>query len=313
MSGTNPKGLISKQLFHQVLNKLSREFPKWQLHFYNWTEPLIHPRIVEFCQSAAEAGFHLHLSSNLNHLRDPEGIIAAGAKTLRISLSGFTQPMYSQGHRGGDVEQVKANMVRLSEAKKSTGARTRVHVYFHKYRHNLHEAPLMEQFARDLGFDFVSDWAYLMPVEKLIDLVEGTLPESERAFAEDCIVPAVEDAVAAMQPYRSRPCELIDQLVLDFQGRVSLCCAVYDASRNFIGQYLDLDWSEIQQRKYGHRSCDKCMHYAAHVLYPHLSKPDLRPIMERLSQEQIENPPVKSPRGPIRLPVLGTNSLARSA
>src|SRR5204863_5847034 len=109
-----------------------------------------------------------HLSSNLNHLKNPEALLSAGAKTFRISLSGFTQPVYERGHRGGDIEKVKKNMIRLGEAHKATGSRTRIHVYFHKYRHNVHELPLMETFARDLGFKFISDWAYLMPLEKLI-------------------------------------------------------------------------------------------------------------------------------------------------
>lgn len=317
MAGTNPKGMISEELFHRILEKLSREFPNWQLHFYNWTEPLIHPRIADFVRAAADAGFHVHLSSNLNHLRDSETLVAAGAKTFRISLSGFTQLVYERGHRGGNIEKVKKNLIRLSEARKSTGSLTRVHVYFHKYRHNVHELPLMESFARELGFDFIADWAYLMPLEKLIAHVEDDLPDHERNFADDSIVPAIDDAVALMQRSggRDRPCDLIDQLVLDHQGRVTLCCAVFDGKRNFIAEYLDTDWTQLQQMKYGHRSCDKCMHYAAHTLYTHFSKPDLRPMMEQLSREQFANPPRKlgTRRGPIRLPLLDSGPLAESA
>lgn len=315
MPGVNPKGLISDELFHQVLGKLKREFPNWQLHFYNWTEPLIHPCIVKFTRAAAEAGFHLHLSSNLNYLKDPENLVSAGAKTIRVSLSGFTQAVYERGHRGGNIEKVKDNMIRLSKAKLATAATTRIHVYFHKYRHNVDELPQMESFARDLGFDFLADWAYLMPLEKLIDCVEGNLPTNERQFADDFIIPEPDDAIAVMQQVGGceQPCELIDQLVLDCRGRVSLCCAVFDAQRHFIANYLDVDWPQLQRMKYGHRTCDKCMHYAAHTLYTHFSKPELRGMMVRLSQAQYENPPMKLRRGPIRLPLLHSTPLAESA
>lgn len=312
MAGTNPKGLIANEVFHAVLAKLSREFPKGQLHFYNWTEPLIHPRINDYCKAAADAGFHLHLSSNLNHLKDPEGLMAAGAKTIRISLSGFTQAVYETGHRGGKIEKVKQNMRRLSAAKAAVNSRTRVHVYYHKYRHNLHEVELMESLARQLGFDFVADWAFLMPVEKLIQYAEDELDDEQRAFADNTLVPNVDNAVALMQPYRAKPCELIDQLVLDFRGNVSLCCAVYDGKRNFIGNYLDLDWSRLQSIKYKHQSCVKCMHYGAHVLYTHFANPDLRAAVERLAVHDLNRPAASRRPTSIRLPVL-SQGLAESA
>lgn len=313
MQGTNAKGLIDDALFDAILAKLAREFPRWQLHFYNWTEPLIHPSINRFCKSAAEAGFHLHLSSNLNHLKDPEGLMAAGMKTFRISLSGFTQPVYGIGHRGGAIEKVKANMRRLSDAKRATGSRTRIHVYFHKYRHNLHELEAMRAYATELGFEFCADWAFLMPVEKLVQYMDGTLSDSEREFADRSLVPRVGDAIEAMLPERESSCELIDQLVLDFQGNVSLCCAVYDAKRNFIGRYLDQSWPELQAAKYVHSTCATCTRNAAHVLYTHFSKPELVSRMRELVERQLAEPPQVGQRGPIPLPVLDPAALAASA
>lgn len=313
MAGANPKGLISEELFSRILEKLAREFLNWQLHFYNWTEPLIHPRIVKFCKAAAEAGFHLHVSSNLNHLKDPEGLMAAGLKTFRISLSGFTQAVYGCTHRGGDIEKVKRNMKRLSEARIKTGSRTRVHVYYHKYRHNLHELPLMQSYAHDLGFEFYDDWAYLMPVEKLIEYLEGDLPAAHRQFVDDYIVPSVNDAIAFMQPRRNEPCELIDQLVIDFQGNLALCCATYESKKNTVGNYLDVDWRELQGRRYSHAACEKCMHYGAHVFYPHFSRPDLKEQVAVMAQACLKRSVEKTARRSVSLPVLHPLSLAESA
>jgi pyruvate-formate lyase-activating enzyme len=313
MQGTNEKGLIDESLFDAILAKLTREFPRWQLHFYNWTEPLIHPAINRFCRSAADAGFHTHISSNLNHLKDPEGIMAAGLKTFRISLSGFTQEVYGIGHRGGKIERVKENMRRLAEARRAVGSRTRVHVYFHKYRHNLDEIEPMRALATELGFDFCADWAFLMPLEKLVQYMDGSLADDERGFADRSIVPQVGDAVELMRPERDAHCELIDQLVLDFRGQVTLCCAVYDAKRHHIGSYLDRSWAELQRVKYAHSTCATCTSHGAHVLYTHFSRPELVERMRTLIERQLETPPPVGRRGPIPLPVLGPREIAALA
>jgi hypothetical protein len=304
MQGTNPKGMIDGALFDRILDKLAAEFPRWQLHFYNWTEPLIHPEIVRFARDAADRGFHCHISSNLNHLKDPEGLMQAGIKTFRISLSGFTQSVYERGHRGGRIEKVKENMRRLADAKRTVGSRTRIHVYFHKYRHNLHEIASMAAFAQDLGIEFTADWAFLMPVEKLVQYMDGTLAPSERSFADASLVPRVDSAVRAMLPDRDRHCDLLDQLVLDFRGHVSLCCAVYDAKVNFIGSYLELPWAELQRRKYRHETCATCTKHAAHVLYTHFSKPELVERMAALVESELHEPPVFTAGRTIALPVL---------
>ncbi len=309
----NPKGMIEESLFDSILDKLSGEFPRWQLHFYNWTEPLIHPHIVRFCASAVGKGFHLHLSSNLNVLKDAEALMNTGMKTFRISLSGFTQQVYGRTHQNGDIERVKLNMVRLSEAKRQSGSRTRIHVYYHKYRHNLHELPLMERFAHDLGFEFVHDWAYLMPLEKLVDYVEGRLPDRERELADIGMVPPLSDALEYFKPLRQHPCDLIDQLTLDFKGNAALCCAVYDAKANFIGNYLEMDWPALQRAKYGHSICQTCMNYGAHVYYPHLGHPEWKADIERMAQQSLKEIQPGESRRTLSLPILAGPPYAQSA
>ncbi len=288
MRGANPNGMITDLLFDQILEKLKSNFPNWQLHFYNWTEPLLHPRIVDYCKAATRAGFHLHLSSNLNYLPDPEGLMASGIKTFRVSLSGFTQQTYERGHRGGVIERVKENMQRLSRAKAANpSCRTKIHVYFHKYRHNLAEIELMEDFAKSLGFEFMSDWAFLMPLEKMLQFINHTLPSHEREFAEESIVPSIHDALSLMAAHKNSPCELIDQLVIDFQGNVNLCCAVYTGKQHGVGNVLDLTWNQLQEIKYRHQSCLTCTSHGIHALYTHLSKPEQRKAMYSLAETQV--------------------------
>jgi MoaA/NifB/PqqE/SkfB family radical SAM enzyme len=314
------KGFISDELFHAILSKLQRDFACRQLHFYNWTEPLLHPRIAGLCRAAADAGFHVHVSSNLNHLKDAQGILASGIKTFRISLSGFTQDTYRIGHRGGNIEKVKANMRTLADASRITQSRTRIHVYFHKYRHNLHEMAAIEAFARDLGFDFQADWAYLMPLEKVLEYVEATIGEDERAFVENHIVPTVDESLrlareAGACEKGGQRCELIGQLVLDHRGRAMLCCATFDTSANAIGDYLQLDWPELQRRRYAHAMCGRCMSHGAHTLFTSFAHPALREKIANAADAAISSGEPEQSIS-IRLPILdGQHSaiMAKSA
>jgi MoaA/NifB/PqqE/SkfB family radical SAM enzyme len=316
MRGSNPRGFITDELFKAILAKLKREFACRPLHFYNWTEPLLHPKIIEYCRSAAAAGFHVHLSSNLNHLPDPSGLVTCGVKTIRISLSGYSQATYRIGHRGGDIERVKANMRRLAEARQATGSRTRIHVYFHKYRHNLNEMRAMEALAEELGFGFVADWAFLMPLEKILAYAGGTLPEDERIFADRHFLPQLDRALRLVQEQggRDRPCALIEQLVLDHLGRATLCCATYDSGSNVIDDYLSLDWAQLQQARYRHATCTQCTAIGAHTFCTSVSDPALREEMAKLASTAAAEIATEA-GGPISLPILAqrVGELAQTA
>ena len=64
----------------------------------------------------------------------------------------------------------------------------------------------------------------------------------------------------------SRPCSLReDAISLDFQGNATLCCAVFNAGKYTVANYLDMSLSEIQKLRRSHPLCEICMHQGAHV------------------------------------------------
>ena len=91
---------------------------------FNWAEPLIHPKIGELVRIVQSHGVPCDLSSNLNDIRNLAQALAANPRSLRISVSGFTQEVYGRTHRGGDIEVVKNNMRVLAELKASLGSTT---------------------------------------------------------------------------------------------------------------------------------------------------------------------------------------------
>lgn len=262
----NRGGKMSLEMFRRIVAKIAREQPGATISIFNWTEPLIHPQAAEFVETVRRAGLKCRVSSNLNLLRDADRFAAAGPDYMTISLSGFTQEIYSIGHEDGDIEVVKENMRKLSAAFRKAKAATEVTVYFHKYLHNLHEVERMKQFAESLGFAFGSGWAYYMPVERVQAYVEGRLAPAEVQFVESRFALNIRRAVEATRPYRHEPCLFpTTQLTLDCRGNVQLCCAVYDAGRFTIGSYLDTPWEEIEGKLMNHSYCGECSRHGLHI------------------------------------------------
>lgn len=160
----NIRGAMAPKLLDNILKKASEESEIKFIELFNWTEPLIHPKIsqlVEIAQSYAPC----HLSSNLNLKKvNFDELLSKNPHYFRISISGFNQSTYSKTHRDGDIEVVKKNMMLLAESKKRVSSNTIIEVLYHRYLGNLDDEILTRDFAEKLGFSFMSVWAYMMPV-----------------------------------------------------------------------------------------------------------------------------------------------------
>jgi hypothetical protein len=200
-----------------------------------------------------------HLSSNLNILRNPEALLAENPDGLRVSVSGFTQPIYELGHRAGNIEKVKENMVLLAEAKAATRSSTFVQVLYHKYKHNVAEMPLMEEFARSLGFQFTSILAQIFPVEKIMAISKGTVSQQDHQTLQMLALP-LDRALEVTSRNRKSSCQLLDNMVtLDIEGNVMLCCGVSMEKTNRVGNFLEMSLSEIQKRRGQMTLCSSCL------------------------------------------------------
>lgn len=300
-SEKNRGGKMSLDMFRNIMEKIAREQPGATVSIFNWTEPMIHPQIAEFVETVRSNGLKSRVSTNLNLLRDADRFARANPHYMTVSLSGFTQDVYVIGHEGGDIEIVKENMKKLSEAFKKAKATTEVTVYFHKYLHNLHEVDLMKQYAESLGFSFGAGWAYYMPVERVQAYVENRLPPSEVEFVENRFALNIRNAVEATKPFRDEPCLFpTTQLTIDCRGNVQLCCAVYDAKRFTIGSYLNTPWPEIEKKLLNHSYCQECASHGLHIYTSWHGHKKVHPIYDALAEEQVrryqaqpKNPSVK--------------------
>lgn len=289
----NPNGIMSLNTFKKILDKVALEHPGTIVAIYNWTDQFLHPQIIEFVKAIHAAGFKSKLSSNLNLLPDNlEEFAESNPGGITISLSGFTQKVYGIAHRGGNIEIVKENMRKLSLALRKAKASTIVFVYYHKYRYNLDEIELMEEFAKSLGFGFGADWAYFMPIEKVKDYIKGSLQKSDVDFIENKLALNIKKAVEAAKKI-NEPCLFPStSLTIDWRGQVQLCCGVYDSNRFSVGSYLETPWEIIEKRLKNHSFCKGCVKNGLHNYISWHGNQKLRPIYEKIIQEELKDKPI---------------------
>jgi MoaA/NifB/PqqE/SkfB family radical SAM enzyme len=267
----NPKGMLEPELLRAILEKAQRECEVEFVCLFNWSEPLLHPRLPELVRVVRSMGIHCELSSNLNKLKNIEAVLAADPNKLRISNSGFTQDVYSVTHRGGDIEQVKRNMIELMETKKRVGANTHIHLLYHRYKTNLGDEESMKNFCAELGIEFVPVWAFYIPVEKILSMQDAdgeiAITSEDRDVMDRLLLP-IPEALAAAQVHREKECHLqTRQMTLDCHGQVQLCCATYDSTKFTLGSFLDHSLEELQAMKYQNQTCTRCMNHGVHVYY----------------------------------------------
>ncbi len=257
------------ELLEEILNKASNECEIEYVGLVNWTEPLIHPRLPDLI-AIAQSHAPSTVSSNLNLEKiDFEAILRSEPALFRISLSGFNQSVYSRTHQGGDIEVVKQNMRRLADAATRVETSTEIEVFYHRYLGNLDDELLAKHYCDELGFSFRPTWAYLMPIEKVLQYIDdpSQLSQQDRDVVKLLALPPEEAVIRASLAVQDSDCSLMeDQITLTSQGVVQLCCGIFDEEKYSICKFLERPLWEIQEMKRGKDICEQCMSHGIHSL-----------------------------------------------
>ncbi|VVO01290.1 hypothetical protein PS718_02687 [Pseudomonas fluorescens] len=272
----NFKKSMQIDMFRQIVEKAKGEGVR-EIYLYNWTEPLVHPKIGEFIEIINAAGMKSGISTNLNLAKNMEKALMAEPGYFRVSLSGFYQETYAKGHAGGDIEVVKQNMIKLYEIKQQFNLQTEVDVYYHRYLDNMEEEGLMREFSERLGFKFSTGYSVMMPLEKTLAIVEHdpSVTDTDHETLKRLALPPYADLINMVQHFPRQACTLKDNwLVIDCNGNTVLCCAVFNQSEYQVGKYLDMPLDELTRRKSTQKNCadmcDRCASKGLHVyaMYP---------------------------------------------
>jgi MoaA/NifB/PqqE/SkfB family radical SAM enzyme len=293
--GERPRGFMPFELFSQILEKIVREAPVARpvITLYNWGEPLLHPDIGRIVRLVRERGLYCAVSTNLNQDRFLEDLVAAAPSNIKISLSGFSEDVYGRTHNKGRIETVKANMRRLRELIDRHGAKIDVFVGYHDYIGNDgEELTAMTALAQKLGFGVRHKIARLYPLEKALPLYDPggvPAPGDRRLFDLLLVKPAEWSRVARQEAPDDRSCLMRDQeMALNYDGSVALCCNVYDYANNIALDFLSVSHGELQARKDRHALCGLCMKAG----YPRSGGLDSHPEILAIAETRARKAPV---------------------
>lgn len=289
-------GIMDMGLMEKILDKIHSENPNAVVCCYVNSEPFLHPKLAECVASIKRRGLKCEVSSNGNYMASMEKVLAAKPDLFTVSVSGFTQPVYERAHRGGDIEKVKKNLVKLAEVNRKGNCGVFIGVSYHMYEYNLgEELDNMKKFVEGLGFMFMLSWARVITIENTVQALRH-LEKMETGrdvpfkIGKDgmdlntMFPPAKQDFIDSMKQLRFPParardlyskwpvpkvCIIADVFTeIRHDGRVQLC-AWTDDMRLTTGNYLDMTQEQISSARLGHPLCEECLRYRL-PLYFHI-------------------------------------------
>ena len=275
--GNIPKGLMSLELFDDILKKIKHEQPNLNpdIWLFNWGEPLLHPQEDKFVMLTREHGFTSMISSNLNHGGRLESLMKASPDRMKISLSSLDQNIYSKTHARGKIDHVIENLHALAKFRDQYKSATQIWIGHHLYKNTINEQAQIQTLANSLGFGYIPSTAILAPIESVMELMDSqsngskSIPVSQEISQQFLYNPLEIRQINARHRSGNKDCELrFNMTTIQFDGQVNLCCG----STQKLGQqpvsFLDKSFDDIETLKYDSKFCKKCMELNLHLTIP---------------------------------------------
>lgn len=279
-------GRMSLELVERLYDKIQTEHPHPAIRCYGNSEPFLYPWLPEVIASAKRRGFYFELSSNLNYVNRLEEVMAAGPAYLLIGFSGWTQATYSRTHKGGDIEKVRANMIKVADlrAKYPIRVLANYHVYLDNKGEEMQAAKI---FITNCGFEWCPSPGRAISIENTISYLRqkekentGSVPpmgKCPKGLDWDAILPPPTQNYLeqiprlTFSPERARAfyskwpvpevCPLKDiGCYIRWDGKVTLCATMSDR-RLDIGNYLEMTQQQMSDARHGHPICHECLRY----------------------------------------------------
>jgi MoaA/NifB/PqqE/SkfB family radical SAM enzyme len=170
-------------------------------------EPLAHPHCYDMLEYAVQrSGVLVALTTNgtIMNERRMGSLLESGLHLIDVSIDAFTPETYARIRVNGKLDVTRANVLRLIEAVRAGGHRTRVVVSYVEQPENRHETRDFEQFWREAG-------AYEVVIRRLHSAAGA--------------VPAVALAMhGADEPATRRPCLYPwERISLTPDGKLAFC------------------------------------------------------------------------------------------
>jgi MoaA/NifB/PqqE/SkfB family radical SAM enzyme len=261
-----PKGSMTLDTFEKVFEKVTSESNELtHVSLYSWGEPLIHPYLHQIVDIVHDKNIAVALSSNLSLNLDSkfEKLIKSNPDYLKISLSGYYPEAYNATHQGGDITLVKSNLYKLRYLIDKYKATTLVDINYHLYRDNSGKnLDKMQALADELGFILSKTYALIMPLERVLNHLDGK-PDYWTKKLEDNLLVSIDEGIKASSDVKlsSNSCPFREnQININADLTVPVCCTTFFRDETIVSKnYLADDINEINHNKSKISLCDRCM------------------------------------------------------
>jgi radical SAM protein with 4Fe4S-binding SPASM domain len=157
-AANRPRRAMDVALFERVMNELGPFLLTASL--WAWGEPLLHPQLEKILHAAREHDVVTLLSTNgqsLNNDRVVEALIQAPPTYLIVAIDGLTDKTNSKYRVGSTLAPILDGVKKLAGMKRQRGLQLPVlTMRYIVMKHNQHEVPQLNEFARRNGFDLLT-------------------------------------------------------------------------------------------------------------------------------------------------------------
>lgn len=217
---TRPVGYIQKALFESIIDQIKDLGPS-EIRLFNFGEPTLHkdlPEMIRYCRSAG-----LPVSFQSNGIKLPDQFVSdlldAGLTYMGISVNGLDAEEYSAIRPGHQMATVESNLRRVREIAVRKNKQLAVHINAQILKADIDtRRPAIEAYAAKwLKIADSVSVSGLSLYDNIMLMNKGVVTESHLRD-----LPRKSDAdVVCFEPF--------DRLVVKWDGRVTVCCADYDA------------------------------------------------------------------------------------
>ena len=229
-----PKGFMSRETFEKVVDECAEH--NTPIRLIRWGEPLLHPEVIEFCRYIKEKGLPLHITTNGSLLTEDKmkAFIDMGLDSIIFSFQGVNKEGYEE-MRGEHYDQLVENIHKFVDMK---GDRK---PYIHITSTMTTEAPMEIKRFKD-------KWDIVDEVTTGKTNLSRINPAQIRALDKLKKLVCLNDTVDR----NYRPCtEVLQKLSVDWDGKVSACCADWDnfMTVGHIDETLEYIWHNSKDLK----------------------------------------------------------------
>ncbi|MDR0733051.1 MAG: hypothetical protein LBF08_03180 [Dysgonamonadaceae bacterium] len=258
------KGFMEVALFKKIVDKILTDEPDLPcLALFNWGEPFLHPNLAECVGYLKEKNVYSVLSSNMSIEKSIDNALRSNPDWLKVSISGYYQDVYATTHTGGDINLVKSNLYRIRYIIDKYRLSTKVEIRYHRYLNNMgQDWEKIRELCQELDFALYDIVAYLQPLERILDYHERKSVKNLETLIPLFIDKEVYKVKNEASEKVNTTCKYqVNQISIDCNGKLQLCCATYDDANNFDMDYLTTSLQDIVKKKLVHDFCKKCKRY----------------------------------------------------